>query len=164
MIKKFCLIISLLFLFSCREKINRMVFVNSNNVNEGETSYYTDDLVNTMTNNTGKIRVAILVPLSGPVKNVGESLLNAAQLSLFDNKKKNVILRPYDTKGTTFGATQAMNQAVKDGIDVVIGPLFASETKAIQKIAKKNGVVLFSLSNEQVLANMDNVFVTGSIP
>ncbi|MDR2778287.1 MAG: penicillin-binding protein activator [Rickettsiales bacterium] len=110
-----------------------------------------------------KLVVALLVPMSGPIKLVGESIINAAQLSLFENNKNNISLRFYDTKGTTFGAVEAINRAIEDGIDTVIGPLFKAETKAIQKIARKNKILLFSLSSEQDLLNSSNVFVTGSI-
>jgi ABC-type branched-subunit amino acid transport system substrate-binding protein len=90
-------------------------------------------------------------------------MTNAAQLSLFENNKKEILLRIYDTKGTTFGAVEAINKAVQDGVDVVIGPIFKAETNAIQKIAEKNELLVFSLSNEQDLLNSKNIFVTGPI-
>lgn len=110
-----------------------------------------------------KLRIGLLVPLSGPIKAVGEGIVDAVQLSIFDNKIGNVLLKVFDTKGTTFGAVEAMNKALESGIDVVIGPLFMAETKAIQSLAQKNDIILFSLSNEQSLANYDNIFVTGSV-
>jgi ABC-type branched-subunit amino acid transport system substrate-binding protein len=110
-----------------------------------------------------KLKVALLVPMSGPIKLVGENIINTAQLSLFENNRTNIKFKFYDTKGTTFGAVDAINKAIKDGADTVIGPLFKTETKAIQKIARKNKILLFSLSSEQDLLNSSNVFVTGSI-
>ncbi|MDR2077353.1 MAG: penicillin-binding protein activator [Rickettsiales bacterium] len=110
-----------------------------------------------------KLRVAILVPMSGPIKLVGEGIINAAQLSMFENNKDSIRFKFYDTKGTTFGAVDALNKAIEDGVDTVIGPLFKTETKAVQKIAKKNKILLFSLSSEQDLLNSSNVFITGSI-
>ena len=152
----------LLWISSCDKEVRYNT--DGTSVIEGVFDFYENDIVNQYKIHTGdKLRVALLLPLSGPIKPVGESILNVAQMSMFDNKKNNVILKVYDTKGTTFGSVEAMKNAIKDGIDVVIGPLFMSETKAIQKLAKNNGILIFSLSSEQELMNYDNVFVTGSI-
>lgn len=110
-----------------------------------------------------KLRVGLFLPLSGDAKIIGESLLNSAQLSLFENSKDNVVLKVYDTKGTDFGAVEAMKNAIKDGVDTIIGPLLYAETKAISKLAKDNDIVVFSLSNEQKIKDTNSVFVTGSI-
>ena len=152
----------LLWISSCDKEVRYNT--DGTSVIEGVFDFYENDIVNQYKIHTGdKLRVALLLPLSGPIKPVGESILNVAQMSMFDNKKNNMILKVYDTKGTTFGSVEAMKNAIKDGIDVVIGPLFMSETKAIQKLAKNNGILIFSLSSEQELMNYDNVFVTGSI-
>lgn len=148
-------------LSSCQKQTG---YDGSKSVMEGVFDFYENDIVNDYRRHASdKLRVALLVPLSGPIKPVGESILNVAQMSMFDNKKNNMILRVYDTNGTTFGAVKAMKEAIKDGTDVVVGPLFMSETKAIQKLARNNGILVFSLSNEQELINSDNIFVTGSI-
>ena len=155
--------IFLILLTSCSKNLD--YFTGNGGVYEGNSSYYTDELVNEYTNLAeDKLRVAILVPLSGKVKAVGESIVNSAQMSIFDNNKRNIVLKVYDTKGTTFGAVEALNTAIKDGIDVVVGPLFSEETKAVKNIIKNNNLISFSLSNDEELKNIDNVFVTGSIP
>lgn len=149
--KSIFFIFLLLFLFSCSKKLDKKS-LNVNNFN------------NMVITNHNKLNIAILVPLSGPLKKVGESIVNSAQLSLFENDKKNIVLKLYDTKGTTFGATSAMNRAIYDGIDVVIGPLLPDEVKSIKNIAKKNNILLFSLTSDQNLRNIDNIFITGFIP
>ena len=155
--------IFLILLTSCSKNLD--YFTGNGGVYEGNSSYYTDELVNEYTNLAeDKLRIAILVPLSGKVKVVGESIVNSAQMSIFDNNKRNIVLKVYDTKGTTFGAVEALNTAIKDGIDVVVGPLFSEETKAVKNIIKNNNLISFSLSNDEELKNIDNVFVTGSIP
>ena len=157
------LLLFLILLTSCVGDLG--YFTSSSDVKYGDSSFYTNELVNEYTNVAGdKLRVALLVPLSGKVKAVGQSILNSVQLSMFENNKKNIVLKVYDTKGTTFGAVEALNKAVKDGIDVVLGPLFSEETKAIKNILKNNNLISFSLSNDEQLKNIDNVFVTGSIP
>ena len=161
--KSIFLFVISIFLFSCNGDLD--YFMHSSSIEGGDSNFYTDVLINEYTKTTSdKLRVAVLVPLSGQVKVVGESIVNTIQMSLFENNKKNIVLKIYDTKGTTFGAVEAINRAIKDGVDTVIGPLFSAETKAIKDIIKKNDLISFSLSNDEELKNIDNVFVTGSIP
>ncbi len=110
-----------------------------------------------------KLKVGFLLPLSGDAMSVGLSLFNTATLALFEHNKKNILLRVYDTEGTDFGAVSAINKAIEDGVNVVVGPLFYAETRAIAGIAKNNNILVFSLSNEERLRGTDNVFVTGAI-
>lgn len=151
-----------IFTISCRTDLD--YFIRNEKIKEGSSDFYSENVNNYTKNIKDKLRVGVLLPLSGQVKSVGESIVNAIQLSLFENNKKNIVLKIYDTQGTTFGAVNAINRAIKEGVDVVIGPLFSSETKAIKKILVKNNLISFSLSNDQELVNTDNVFVTGSIP
>ncbi len=152
----------ILFIASCKNQVN--YFIKREKVEEGYYNFYDNTIDNYEKSIENKLRVAVLLPLSGQLKGIGESLLNSIQLSLFENNKKNIVLKVYNTEGTTFGAVNAINRAIEDGIDVVIGPLFSAETKAIKKILIKNELVAFSLSNDQELINTPNVFVTGSIP
>ena len=161
--KSIFLFIISVFLFSCRRNLS--YFTETSKIEQGTSSFYTANIINEYTKvENNKLRVAVLVPLSGQVKNVGESVVNAIQMSLFENNKKNIVLKIYDTKGTTFGAVDAINKAIEDGVDTVIGPLFSAETKAIKNILRQNNLISFSLSNDEELRNIDNVFVTGSIP
>ncbi|MBR2141503.1 MAG: penicillin-binding protein activator [Rickettsiales bacterium] len=161
--KKIIFVFTAVLLFSCSSDLD--YFLNNDKIKEGQSTFYTDSVMDEYTKTSSdKLRVAVLVPLSGQVKSVGESILNSIQLSLFENNKKNIVLKVYDTKGTTFGAVEAINRAIKDGIDTVIGPLFSAETKAIKNIIKKHDLIVFSLSNDDELKGIDNVFVTGSIP
>ena len=161
--KSIFLFIISVFLFSCSRNLS--YFTETSKIEQGTSSFYTDNIINEYTKvENNKLRVAVLVPLSGEVKTVGESIVNAIQMSLFENNKKNIVLKIYDTKGTTFGAVDAINKAIEDGVDTVIGPLFSAETKAIKNILRQNNLISFSLSNDEELRNIDNVFVTGSIP
>ncbi|MDR1425614.1 MAG: penicillin-binding protein activator [Rickettsiales bacterium] len=147
---------------SCRRNMD--YFLKRQNIVESDIDFRDADLKKQYERNLNNLlRVALFVPLSGPVKSVGEDMANAAQLSLFENRKKDIILRVYDTKGTTFGVVEAMNRAIEEGVDVIIGPVFRAETKAVQKIAERNDILVFSLSSEQDLVNSRNIFVTGPI-
>jgi ABC-type branched-subunit amino acid transport system substrate-binding protein len=109
------------------------------------------------------VKIAILLPLSGKHSKVGTTLLESAQMAIFDSKKENLVLMPFDTKGTAFGAMEAIKQAVREDVNVVLGPLFTSSTKAVTEIARANGIRILSFSNNQGLLD-SGVYLMGFSP
>lgn len=107
--------------------------------------------------------VALLLPLSGPSASLGGHLLNAAQLALFEVADKNVNLLPFDTKGSPEGASTAIQQAVSQHADIIIGPLFSSETKAVAPMTRQAGISMLSLTNDRTAAG-NGVFTLGFLP
>ena len=55
----------------------------------------------------GEARVALLLPLTGAQSGLGQALLNAAQMALFDVGGPNLELTVHDTGGRPPGAAQA---------------------------------------------------------
>ena len=56
-------------------------------------------------------RVGLLLPLSGSNRPLGEAMLNAAQLALFDQGDAGVEFLPRDTGSTAAGAAEAARAA-----------------------------------------------------
>lgn len=112
---------------------------------------------------SGKIRVGLLLPLSGNFEKIGENFLNAAQMAIVSSKNSKLVLLPFDTKGSVFGAIEAANNAVNRQVNVIIGPFSGAETKAVAKIAMDNGITVISLASEQSLTKQ-GVFVAGFTP
>ena len=110
-----------------------------------------------------KVKVAILLPLSGQHKEVGQAILNAAQMALFDIAGDYFELIPRDTKGTTQGAQEAAYSALQNGAKLFLGPLFASSTRAIKDLARQNDVKIVTFSTDWTLADR-NTFVIGFTP
>lgn len=123
-----------------------------------------EDLLSSQRDN--KLMVGILLPLSGKAEKIGNIMLKSAQLAMFNHKLNNITLMPYDTKGTAFGAVEAINSAIRDGIDIIIGPLFTQSTKAIIDIADMNNLVVLSFSDNQTLLDSKhpNVYLMGMTP
>jgi len=107
--------------------------------------------------------VALLAPLSGEQRAIGEALVNAAQLAFFDVAGDDLEIRPYDTLGTPLGAEEAIRAAVDDRAELVIGPLFATSTLAAAPYAQAAGVPMISFSNNSAVAG-DGVFALGFTP
>jgi ABC-type branched-subunit amino acid transport system substrate-binding protein len=112
---------------------------------------------------TGKLRIALLVPLSGPHARLGVQLRDAATLALFDNNDDAVALLPKDTKGTPDGAVAAAERAIADGAHIVLGPLFSQSVEAIKPTLRAANIQAIAFSNNRAVAG-GPVFLIGNHP
>jgi ABC-type branched-subunit amino acid transport system substrate-binding protein len=108
----------------------------------------------------GKIRVALLLPLSGDSKELGQGMLDAAQMALFDLGKKDIVLLPVDSGGSPEQAMQATRNALDQGAQIILGPLFSTSTQAAAPVARSAGVNIISFSNDPAVAG-GNVYLMG---
>lgn len=113
--------------------------------------------------NLPPVKVGFLAPLSGQHQAVGEALLNAAQVALFDIGTQNFELVPKDTKGTPDGAKAAFQAASQEGAELIIGPLFSSSVKAIRPLAKRANINVITFSTDWKVAG-GNIFSIGFLP
>ena len=97
---------------------------------------------------TSVTRVGMLLPLSGKSASVGEELRNAGMLAQFDSASENFVLQFYDTQGTADGAKDAFHQAVRENVQVILGPVFAHEVQAIRKAARHKGIPVISFTSD----------------
>ncbi len=109
------------------------------------------------------VKVAILLPLSGQNAKLGQSMLNAAQMALFDLGYSNFELLPKDTKGTPDGARAAAKSAMQDGSQLVLGPVFSASVKAARQVTQSSGVNMIAFSTDWTLANQ-RTFLIGFLP
>ncbi len=109
---------------------------------------------------SGLMRVGLLVPLSGASAPVGQALLNAAQMALFDVGDERFVLQAYDTKGTPDGAVEASGKALSEGAQLLLGPVFSAEVRAIAPRAAAAGVNVIAFSTDPAIAD-PRVFVIG---
>jgi len=114
---------------------------------------------------TGKIDVALLVPLSGPpeLARLGRDLLDAAQLAVVELGDDKIVLTPKDTRGTAAGADAAARRAIAEGAKLIVGPLTQGEIAAVQPLAQQAGINILAFSNTAKVAG-GNVFVLGFLP
>jgi ABC-type branched-subunit amino acid transport system substrate-binding protein len=111
----------------------------------------------------GGTLVGIVLPLSGPSANIGNAMLNAAQMALFELASPDLTLLPFDSAGTAEGAADAVRQAIGQHVDIIVGPLFAAEARAATPIAEAARVPLLSLSADQSVAG-HGTYVMGFLP
>jgi branched-chain amino acid transport system substrate-binding protein len=108
-------------------------------------------------------KVAILLPLSGPQAQIGQSMLEAAQLALFDVNDSGFELLPFDTQGTTSGTTKAVNDASAQGAKLVLGPLLANNVQAAGLAARRSNLQVIGFTTDATKVS-GNVSTLGILP
>jgi ABC-type branched-subunit amino acid transport system substrate-binding protein len=109
------------------------------------------------------VRVALLVPLGtgDPGREeIGQSLLNAARLAERDLQAVALDMRVYETGGTASGGNSAARRAVEEGAQVIVGPLFSTETSGAEPVAAAAGIPVLSFSNNPSVAG-NGVYLLG---
>ena len=109
------------------------------------------------------VRIALLLPLSGPAGDVGTALRDAASLALFDAYDPRLELLPFDTAGTPEGARAAAMAAREAGVRMAIGPLFADSIAAAAAPLRAAGIPLIGFSNDRRVAAA-GVYLMGFMP
>ena len=111
-------------------------------------------------NTQAAVPVALLVPKTGPVPDVGQSLENAARLAVGDLNGAEIALQVYDTGGTAQGAADAAREAVGGGAKIIVGPLFGDAAAAVGATVSSRNINVLSFSNNAAVAG-GNVFILG---
>jgi branched-chain amino acid transport system substrate-binding protein len=112
---------------------------------------------------SGPVRVALLVPLSGPEEALGRAMLNAAQLALFDIAPDHLMLMPRDTKGTSAGAQQAAEEVLEEGAEIILGPIFSHAVRGAAAPARNREINIVAFSTDITVAG-NGVYLMGFTP
>ncbi len=94
--------------------------------------------------------VAILLPLTGSLADVGQAMLKAAMLALAAPGAPKLDVR--DTGGTPDGAAAAARAALAGGVALILGPLTSTETAAVAPLARAAGVPVLAFTNDPAQA------------
>ena len=111
----------------------------------------------------GKVRVALLLPLSGQNAVLGNAMLDAAQMALYDVADNRLELLPRDTQGNAEAAAAAARAALAEGARLIIGPLLAAEVETVKPVARAANVPVLAFSTATQLAG-DGTYLMGFQP
>ena len=117
----------------------------------------------TVQSGSGAVQVALLVPGgSGQASDelLARSLQNAARMAIGDLAGVKIDLRVYNTAGSPAQAKAMAEQAVAEGAQVILGPVYAQEANAAGVAVAASGVNVLAFSNNPDIAG-NNVFVLG---
>ncbi len=110
----------------------------------------------------GKAKVALLVPLTGPNATVGQALLDAADMAVFDVSADIAVL-PRDSGSTADDAHAAAVRAITDGASLVLGPVFSNSVAPVREATATTQDSIIAYTTDATVAG-GNVFIMGFLP
>src|SRR5947207_1767062 len=102
----------------------------------------------------GQVKVALILPLSaqGNGAAVAQAMRNAAEMALAEFSNPDIQLLVKDDGGTSGGAQAAAQQALAEGAEIVLGPLFAVSVSSAAQVARARGVPVIAFSTDSTVA------------
>jgi len=103
---------------------------------------------------TGQVRVALILPLTaaGNAGVAAQSMKNAAEMALGEFRNSDVQLLVKDDAGTPHGAQAAAQQALDEGAEIILGPLFSQAVRAVGEVARLRGISVIAFSTDASVA------------
>lgn len=100
-------------------------------------------------------RAAVLLPFSHPnaqVRAEAESMLAGVELALFENGGTDFLIMPMDTAGRASTAEARADEAIQEGADIILGPLFGANVGPVKDAALRKSVPVVAFSNDRTVA------------
>ena len=109
------------------------------------------------------VKIALLLPMSGRSGDLGQAMLKAAQLALFDVGNATFELMPIDTLSTPQGAADAARKAAAMRSDLILGPIFADDVRAAKPVSTAANIPMIAFTTDWKLAGGDT-YIMGFLP
>jgi branched-chain amino acid transport system substrate-binding protein len=102
----------------------------------------------------GRGKVALLLPLTGPgnVAVLARAMKQAGEMALFERPVPDFQLLVKDDRGTPEGARTAAEEALREGAELILGPLLAASVDAVAPVAAAARVPVIAFSNDRRVA------------
>jgi len=104
-----------------------------------------------------KIKIGLIVPLSGEYREIGESIVNSTRLAINKINNSQIEILPRDTKSNPDIALRVAKKLHELGVRIIIGPVF---NKNLIYLEELNDVIFLSLTNK-ITNNPKNVISAG---
>ena len=104
-----------------------------------------------------KIKIGLLVPLTGNHGEVGKSIIQSIRLALNKIDNPNFEILPKDTKGNPIETLRAAQELKSNGVKIVIGPVFNENLIFLNELSD---MFFISLTNKNI-KNTKNVISAG---
>src|SRR5258708_7974026 len=113
----------------------------------------------------GQVKVGLILPLSatGNAGVAAQSMKNAAEMALAEFQNPNIQLLIKDDGGNPQGAQQGTQQALDEGAEIILGPLFALSVPATAQLARTRGVSVIAFSTDSSVAGR-GVYLLSFLP
>ncbi len=95
--------------------------------------------------NEKKIKIGLLVPMSGEKNELGQSIIKSTKLALKDIGTNDIEIYPKDTGQDPNQTLQSAIDLKRLGVEIVIGPVFFENVKYLSEV---DGIIFLSLTNK----------------
>ena len=114
---------------------------------------------------TGQVKAALILPLSasGNAGLAGQAMRNAAEMALAEFNAPNIQLLLKDDGGTAEGARQGAQQALDEGAEIILGPLFAQSVSIVGQVARARNIPVMAFSTDTNVASR-GVYLLSFLP
>jgi len=92
-----------------------------------------------------KIQIGLMVPLTGPNKELGQSIIKAVRLAVKDINNNSIEIIPKDTASKANKALKSAFELKQMGVKIVIGPIFYESITYLDEI---KDITFLSLTNK----------------
>tara|TARA_Y100001958_G_C21232493_1_gene558395 strand:- start:686 stop:1840 length:1155 start_codon:yes stop_codon:yes gene_type:complete len=94
-----------------------------------------------------KIKIGLLVPLSGDNKEIGKQIIKSSRIALKDINSKNIEIIPRDTKSNPNQTIKSAIELKDMGVKIIIGPVFYESLNYLDEI---QDIIFLSFTNKNV--------------
>ena len=93
-----------------------------------------------------KIKIGLVVPLSGKNKDLGESILKSIRLAINDIDDNRIVIIPKDNRNNPDQTLKVSKELYSEGIKIIIGPIFKKNTTKLNQL--ENDLIFLSFTNK----------------
>lgn len=103
---------------------------------------------------TGQVKVGLILPLSagGNAGLAGQAMRNAADMALAEFNSPNIQLLVEDDGGNTSTAQTVAQQALDQGAQLILGPLFAQSVGVVGQVTRPRNIPVIAFSTDANVA------------
>ena len=106
----------------------------------------------------GKIKIGMLVPMTGENKEIGDLIIKSARLAVLDINSDKLEIYPKDTRSNPDKALESAKELRDMGINIVIGPVFYKSLIYLDEIVD---MTFISLTNKTI--DIPSNVITGGV-
>jgi substrate-binding family protein len=113
----------------------------------------------------GQVKAGLVLPLSAPGNAglAGQAMRNAAEMALAEFNNPNIQLLVKDDGGTAEAARLGAQQALDEGAQIILGPLFAQSVSFVGQAARARNVPVIAFSTDANVAS-NGVYLLSFLP
>ena len=113
----------------------------------------------------GEVKAALILPLTGTgnAAVAGQAMRNAAEMALAEFNSPNLQLLVKDDGGNPDAGRQDADQAIAEGAQIILGPLFAQSVSAVGQVARARNIPVIAFSTDANVASR-GVYLLSFLP